>query len=440
MAVFPGADFHASRLRLRTRLRRHLRPFRRAMVRLDFSTLRYELLRKRLEHRLGDVFFRLHSHGKETPLEALEFDLRIGDLPADGRLCRAPHARGRREFHGIHAADVVDVPRSRDFSDASRACRLHVLPELSRREFHELHDADRTVVRGHRRTLFVLGTFEPVRGGWFHPDLRFGLRDLLAMDFSEASYVIHVATIPALTDNYCYLVWREGSPDAIVIDPSESKPNLSALKTRGLKAALVLNTHHHHDHVGGNLEVVAKEGCEVWCSAYDLSRVPGAKRGLTEGETFSVAGITFETWEIPGHTLGQVAFYEAESKSLFVGDTLFSMGCGRLFEGTPAQMHTSLARLARAPGDTRLHVGHEYTLRNAEFASSVEPGNFDIRRRVENAKRLGRVVPSPTVADELKVNPFLRLDSPEIRHVLGFPSETPDVDVFAKLREMRNSF
>lgn len=252
--------------------------------------------------------------------------------------------------------------------------------------------------------------------------------------------MINVATVPALTDNYCYLVWCEGSTDAIVIDPSEPKPLLSALRSRGLRAALVLNTHHHHDHVGGNLEIASTSACEIWCSNYDVTRIEGAKRGLGDGESFTVAGVTFETWAIPGHTLGQVAFYEKESKSLFVGDTIFSMGCGRLFEGTPEQMHASLSRLAGAPGDTRLHVGHEYTLRNAEFALSVEPGNFDIRRRVENAKRLGRVVPSPTVDDELKVNPFLRTRSSEIRHTLGFPESASDLVVFTRLRELRNSF
>lgn len=252
--------------------------------------------------------------------------------------------------------------------------------------------------------------------------------------------MIHVATVPALTDNYCYLVWRDGSEKAVVVDPSEAKAISSALKSRGLRAGLILCTHHHHDHVGGNLEIARQDGCEVWCSAHDVSRVPGASRGLDDGERFEFDGIGFETWAIPGHTLGQVAYYQPESKSLFVGDTLFSMGCGRLFEGSAEQMHASLSRIARAPGDTFVHVGHEYTVRNGEFAASIEPGNFDIRRRVETAKRLGRVVPSPTIADELKVNPFLRTHSPEIRHLLGFPPNAPDIEVFAKLREIRNAF
>jgi hydroxyacylglutathione hydrolase len=252
--------------------------------------------------------------------------------------------------------------------------------------------------------------------------------------------MINVATIPALTDNYCYLLWREGSTEALVIDASESKPIASALKSRGLKAALVLSTHHHHDHVGGNLELASTFGCEVWCSTHDFSRVPGAKRALADGERTTFAGVTWETWSIPGHTLGQVAFYFEEAKSLFVGDTLFAMGCGRLFEGTAEQMHRSLGRLTKAPGETLLHVGHEYTVKNGEFAESVEPGNFEIRKRIERAKKLGRVVPSPTIAEELKVNPFLRTNSPEIRHHLGFHEDSADVEVFARLREMRNTF
>ncbi|MES2965135.1 MAG: hydroxyacylglutathione hydrolase C-terminal domain-containing protein, partial [Bdellovibrionota bacterium] len=191
---------------------------------------------------------------------------------------------------------------------------------------------------------------------------------------------------------------------------------------------------------GGNLDLAAAYGCEVWCSAHDLERVPGAKRGLSDGEKSSFSGFEWETWAIPGHTLGQVAFHFPEARSLFVGDTLFSMGCGRLFEGTPEQMHASLLRLTSAPPDTLLHVGHEYTLRNAEFAESVEPGNYEIRKRAERARKLGRVVPSSTVADELRSNPFLRLSSPEIRHHLGCAPEVPDVEVFARLREMRNTF
>ncbi|MEK7356069.1 MAG: hydroxyacylglutathione hydrolase, partial [Bdellovibrionota bacterium] len=232
--------------------------------------------------------------------------------------------------------------------------------------------------------------------------------------------MIIVETIPALTDNYCYLVWRKGSKDAIVIDPSEPKAIDSALKSRDLKAALILNTHHHHDHVGGNLDLASSYGCEIWCSSHDVDRVPGATRGLADGEQSSFAGLEWKTWSIPGHTLGQAAYYFEEAASLFPGDTLFSMGCGRLFEGTPAQMLTSLKRLTNAPPETRLHVGHEYTLKNGSFAESVEPGNFEVRKRIERARRLGRVVPSPTVADELKANPFLRPQSPEIRHNLGF--------------------
>ena len=245
--------------------------------------------------------------------------------------------------------------------------------------------------------------------------------------------VIH--TVKALTDNYCYLVHREGSSQAVVIDPSESTPVLNALREHKLSCGLILNTHHHHDHIGGDRELSMQFECEIYCSQFDRHRIPGSTRGLKDNESFEFDKIRFETWSIPGHTKGQVAFYVAEARALFPGDTVFAMGCGRLFEGTPLEMMTSLKRLESAPIETRLYIGHEYTLRNAAFALSVEPSNRDIELRLQ------AILKAPSIREEQLVNPFLRLNSQEIRNSIGLTeSNTTELDVFTRLRELRNTF
>lgn len=240
--------------------------------------------------------------------------------------------------------------------------------------------------------------------------------------------MVLIHTVRALKDNYCYVVQREDSELALVIDPSEAAPIRSFLKAHHLKLGLILNTHHHHDHVGGNSELKSESGCEVYCSAHDVSRVPEASRGFSDGETFTFDGIHFEVLEIPGHTQGQIAFYIREDHALFVGDTLFAMGCGRLFEGTPEQMFASLEKIKQLDPNTQIFFGHEYTETNAKFAMMIEPENAEIDVRLSKTRdqiNAQGFADAPTLADELKVNPFLR---------------AADVATFAKRREMRNSF
>jgi hydroxyacylglutathione hydrolase len=287
---------------------------------------------------------------------------------------------------------------------------------------------------------------------------------------------MNVRTVRALKDNYCYLVTDSGigagvgirstagavggtgvgapaggftgdlasggvraaagsetrssdveTRSAVVVDPSEAAPIMTALRDLGLKLGLILNTHHHHDHVGGNLELVEHWGCPVYCSARDFDRVPGATRGLSDGDTFSFGSLTFSVLAIPGHTEGQIAYHADDA--LFVGDTVFEMGCGRLFEGTPAQMFTSLARIQSLPETTRLYFGHEYTEVNARFALDVDPANrIAINERLEDVRaqllRTGHAT-APTLAAEKKVNPFFRART---------------LEDFTHLRERRNSF
>ncbi len=239
---------------------------------------------------------------------------------------------------------------------------------------------------------------------------------------------LEVITVRALKDNYCYLVKRAGSPLAAVIDPSEAKPVAEALTELGLQLGLILNTHHHHDHVGGNQELARAFSAQVFCSSYDVARVPQASRGLDDGEELELDGLEIAVLAIPGHTQGQIAYYFRGASSLFVGDTLFAMGCGRLFEGTPGQMFASLQRIKRLPPATRLYFGHEYTLKNAAFALEVDPGNSAVAARLSDVERrlaAGEIPPAPTLQEELEVNPFLR---------------APDVASFARLRSRRDVF
>lgn len=237
---------------------------------------------------------------------------------------------------------------------------------------------------------------------------------------------MNVRTVRALKDNYCYLV--AGGRTALVIDPSEAEPIMTALRDLGLKLGLILNTHHHPDHTGGNLELVEHWQCPVSCSERDFERIPGATRGLRDGETFDFEGLRFQVLAIPGHTEGQIAYHVEDA--LFVGDTVFEMGCGRLFEGTPAQMFASLARIQALPPTTRLYFGHEYTETNARFAKKAEPENeFAIDERLGEVRsqlqRNAGIAAAPTLETEQKVNPFLRAKT---------------LEDFTRLRAARDTF
>ncbi len=234
-----------------------------------------------------------------------------------------------------------------------------------------------------------------------------------------------IHTVRALNDNYCYLISNAGV--AAVVDPSEAAPISTALRERGLKLGLILNTHHHHDHVGGNLELAQEWDCPIYCSEADFSRVPGATRAMKDAESFEFAGLHFSVLAIPGHTAGQIAYHIGDA--LFVGDTVFEMGCGRLFEGTAQQMFDSLSRIQDLPSETRLYFGHEYTETNARFAAEVEPSNSAaIHRRLNQVRddlRARGVASAPTLAEERLVNPFFR---------------APTLEDFTRLRTARNSF
>ena len=249
---------------------------------------------------------------------------------------------------------------------------------------------------------------------------------------------MRIITIPCLSDNYAYLI--DAGNACAVVDPSEAAPVRAALAREGLKLTHILNTHHHHDHVGGNLELKVEFGAQIVGPGKDRARIPGIDVGVIEETGWEFAGRTVRVLEVPGHTLGAIT-YVMEGNA-FTGDTLFSAGCGRVFEGNPAMMWASLSKLMTLPGETQLWCGHEYTEGNCRFALTLEPENQALRmftQVIRKARAAGSPSMPSTMKLELMVNPFLRPDSPAIRKATGM-EEADDVAVFAEVRRRKDSF
>jgi hydroxyacylglutathione hydrolase len=220
---------------------------------------------------------------------------------------------------------------------------------------------------------------------------------------------LEVVCVPAFADNYLWLVHDKASGETAVVDPGDAAPVLAATADRGWTIGTVLNTHWHPDHTGGNL-AVKEAGATIFGPAVEADRIPGIDVALKGGDSIRIGAHVGEVWDVPGHTLGHIAYVFRDAGIAFVGDTLFAMGCGRLFEGSPAQMFDSLRRLASLPDDTLLYCAHEYTLANARFAAHVEPGNAAVTGRlaaVEAARERGEATVPTTIAQERATNPFL---------------------------------
>ena len=236
--------------------------------------------------------------------------------------------------------------------------------------------------------------------------------------------MLEIVPVPAFADNYIWLVHDSDSGETAVVDPGDAAPALAEAARRGWRIGQVWNTHKHWDHTDGNLAVKEATGAIISGPA----EAPGHKVTLDDGEEIRLGAHVGRAIGIPGHTLGHIALVFEEDRAAFVGDTLFAMGCGRVFEGTPEQMHDSLQRLAALPDDTALYCGHEYTLSNARFAAHAEPGNADIAERlarVEEMRAQGLPTLPTTVAEERATNPFVRVD---------------DWRRFAELRSAKDSF
>jgi hydroxyacylglutathione hydrolase len=252
--------------------------------------------------------------------------------------------------------------------------------------------------------------------------------------------MLEIELVPCLSDNYAYLIRDEPQGLCAVVDPSEPGPVKAALQRRGWKLTHILNTHHHFDHTGGNVPLKEEFGAEVVGPGKDRDRIPAIDVGVDESTNWRFGTRAVTVLEIPAHTRAHIAFVVDDCA--FTGDTLFAMGCGRLFEGTPAMMWASLSKLMRLPDHTRVYCGHEYTLNNGRFALTLEPGNDDLvarMREVETCRAEGAPTIPSTIGLEKRTNPFLRPDSREIRRTLNM-ADANDVAVFAEMRARKDNF
>jgi hydroxyacylglutathione hydrolase len=254
--------------------------------------------------------------------------------------------------------------------------------------------------------------------------------------------MLEILQLPALRDNYIYLLHDLNSALTAVIDPAAAEPVLKALAERGLRLTYVLNTHHHLDHVGANLELMRVTRCTVIGFRGDAARIPGITRQVSEGETIALGESLAKVLEVPGHTRGHIAYWFEKDEALFCGDTLFALGCGRLFEGTPEEMWNSLCKLRALPDTTRVYCAHEYTLSNARFALSLEPDYPPLLERAQQVEKL-RAQHRPTVpsllGEEKRTNPFLRCDDEAFKARLGLRGLKAEA-VFAEIRQRKDRF
>jgi hydroxyacylglutathione hydrolase len=245
-----------------------------------------------------------------------------------------------------------------------------------------------------------------------------------------------------LQDNFGVLIHDPSSGATAAIDAPEAAPIEAALKGNGWKLTDILVTHHHGDHTGGVAALKQQHGCRVVAPRGEAGKIPAVDETVGEGDTVKVGNLTAQVLETPGHTLGHIAYWFPADKLAFVGDTLFSIGCGRVIEGNPEMMWRSLARLRDLPGDTRIFCGHEYTQANIRFARTIEPNNKALAARAAQADKLiaenKPTLPS-TMAEEREANVFLRADVPEVAAAVGL-SGKPAPEVFAEVRARKNKF
>ena len=253
---------------------------------------------------------------------------------------------------------------------------------------------------------------------------------------------MHVTPILCLKDNYAYIINDNNSKTVGVVDPSESKPIISFLNKNNLKLNYILNTHHHFDHVGGNAELKKLYNAKVVGFDGDKHRIPEIDITLKNNEKWNFGDSLVKILHIPGHTLGHICFFFEKEAIVFTGDTLFSLGCGRIFEGDYKQMFNSLNKIKNLPKSTNIYCGHEYTYKNAEFCSKHDANNINLKKKFEIIKKLrSKNLPTipTTLEDELNTNIFLRCDQNDLKIKLNMENQE-DIEVFKKIRDLKDSF
>jgi len=254
--------------------------------------------------------------------------------------------------------------------------------------------------------------------------------------------MIEIHQIPVLDDNYVYLIRDPQTGSVAVVDPAVTEPVLQEAERLGWKITHILNTHHHGDHVGGNRKIKAATGCVIVGPRADAGRIPGIDVQVGDGDFYDFGAARATVYDVPGHTRGHIAFWFAGSQALFCGDTLFALGCGRMFEGNPQQFWTSLSKLRALPDETRVFCAHEYTQANARFALSVDGDNPDLvdrSNRIDAARAENKPTVPSLLGEEKTTNPFLRADDPGLAANVGLAGHDP-VAVFAEVRSRKDNF
>tara|TARA_Y100000591_G_scaffold285838_1_gene268356 strand:+ start:839 stop:1597 length:759 start_codon:yes stop_codon:yes gene_type:complete len=250
-----------------------------------------------------------------------------------------------------------------------------------------------------------------------------------------------VEIIPCLSDNYSYVIFEKETNTISIVDPSEFEACDKVIK-KYKKLDFILNTHHHTDHVGANLSLKKKYNSKILGSDVDKDRIPGIDIFLKENQKQKIGNLEFQVILIPGHTKGHIAFFFSEKKIAFTGDTLFSLGCGRIFEGTHEEMFNSLNKIKSLPPDTKIYCGHEYTKSNLNFCLKYNSKNAFLKEKeIDILKKLNSNQPTipSTLSQEIRTNIFLRCNDPEIKHTLGL-KDSSEFEVFSKLRDLKDSF
>ncbi len=254
--------------------------------------------------------------------------------------------------------------------------------------------------------------------------------------------MLEIHMFPCLQDNYGFLIHDSISGATATVDTPEIGPIEAALAEKGWSLTHILNTHHHFDHAGGNEALKKSHGCIVVGPAADAERIPGIDVAVADGEDYEFGTVQIRVFDVPGHTRGHIAYYLAAAEAAFVGDTIFALGCGRLFEGTPALMWNSIQKLMGLPDATKIYCAHEYTQSNARFAITVDPDNAELIERAQQIDELrARGIPTvpTTIGLEKATNPFLRPEASSLRATLGM-QDADAVAVFAETRRRKDSF